>query len=168
MVFFVSGFWHGANWTFVIWGMLHALYRIVGELTGKARKNLYTKMGINMNSFWFKALQKTVTFVLVCFAWIFFRANNLSDVGTLLSSLTLGWGNISASLASINLNLAGFIVAVLSLVIMNQLDILTERNEEKGAIMSKTSMVYAVWEIAAAWLLLLSVGGASAFIYFQF
>ena len=168
MVFFVSGLWHGANWTFVIWGLLHAFYRIMGELTGKARKNLYTKMGINMNSFWFKTLQKTVTFVLVCFAWIFFRANNLSDVGTLLSSLALGWGNIGVSFASMGLNLAGLIVAVLSLIIMTQLDILTERNEQSGPIMGKTSMVYAVWAIAAAWLLLLSVGGASSFIYFQF
>jgi hypothetical protein len=140
----------------------------MGELTGKARKNLYTKMGINMNSFWFKTLQKTVTFVLVCFAWIFFRANNLSDVGTLLSSLTLGWGDIGASFASMGLNLAGLIIAVLSLIIMTQLDILTERNEQSGPIMGKTSMVYAVWAIAAAWLLLLSVGGASSFIYFQF
>jgi hypothetical protein len=51
---------------------------------------------------------------------------------------------------------------------MTQLDILTERNEQSGPIMGKTSMVYAVWAIAAAWLLLLSVGGASSFIYFQF
>ena len=168
MVFFVSGLWHGANWTFVIWGLLHAIYRIVGELTGKKRKELYTKMGININSFWFRTLQKTVTFVLVCFAWVFFRANSLSDVATLLSSLATGWGDIGASISSMGMNLAGALVAVLSLVIMTQLDILTERNEANGAIMSKTNVVYAVWAIAVAWILLLSVGGASTFIYFQF
>ena len=112
--------------------------------------------------------RKLTTFVLVCFAWVFFRANSLADVGVLLSALGTGWGNIGASVASMGLNLAGAIVAVLSIVIMTELDILTEKNEENGEIMHKTSTVYAIWAIAAAWLLLLSVGGASTFIYFQF
>ncbi len=168
MVFFVSGLWHGANWTFVIWGLLHAFYRIMGELTAKPRKNLYAKMGINTNNFLFKAGQKLVTFTLVCFAWVFFRANNLSDVGTLISSLALGWDDMGASISSMGLNLAGIVVAALSLVIMTQLDILTEKNEEHGEIMAKNSTVWAVWAIAIAWILLLSVGGASTFIYFQF
>jgi D-alanyl-lipoteichoic acid acyltransferase DltB (MBOAT superfamily) len=168
MVFFVSGLWHGANWTFVIWGLLHAVYRIVGELTAKPRKALYEKMRINTNAFWFKAGQKAVTFTLVCFAWIFFRANNLSDVGTLLSSLALGWGEIGTSLSSIGLNLASVIIAALSLIIMTELDILTERSEDAREITAKNSTVFAVWAIAIAWILLLSVGGASTFIYFQF
>ena len=168
MVFFVSGLWHGANWTFVIWGLLHAFYRIMGELTAKPRKNLYAKMGINTENFLFKAGQKLVTFTLVCFAWVFFRANNLSDVGTLISSLALGWGDIGVSISSMGLNLAGIVVAALSLIIMTQLDILTEKNEAHGEIMAKNSTVWAVWAIAIAWILLLSVGGASTFIYFQF
>jgi D-alanyl-lipoteichoic acid acyltransferase DltB (MBOAT superfamily) len=168
MVFFVSGLWHGANWTFVIWGLLHAFYRIMGELTAKPRKNLYAKMGINTENFLFKAGQKLVTFTLVCFAWVFFRANNLSDVGTLISSFALGWGDIGVSISSMGLNLAGIVVAALSLIIMTQLDILTEKNEAHGEIMSKNSTVWAVWAIAIAWILLLSVGGASTFIYFQF
>ena len=187
MVFFVSGLWHGANWTFVIWGLLHAFYRIVGELTYKPRQNLYAKLGLAIDAkkareeetknppakksakqFFFDMGRKITTFVLVCFAWIFFRANSLADVGVLLSSLGTGWGDIGASLSSMGLNLAGALIAVLSIVIMTELDILTEKNEEKGEIMQKTSTVYAVWAIAAAWLLLLSVGGASTFIYFQF
>ncbi|MBQ8403311.1 MAG: MBOAT family protein, partial [Clostridia bacterium] len=166
MVFFVSGLWHGANWTFVLWGLIHAAYRIVGELTAKPRKALYAKMRINTNALWFKAGQKVTTFVLVCFAWVFFRANNLADVGTLLSSLTLGWADVGASLSSTGLNLASGIVAILSLVIMTELDILTERSDDAREITAKNSTVYAVWAIAVAWLLLLSVGGASTFIYF--
>ncbi len=168
MVFFVSGLWHGANWTFVLWGIIHAVYRIAGELTAKPRKALYAKMRINTGALWFKAGQKLTTFFFVCFAWVFFRANSLSDVGTLLSSLALGWGDIGASFSSIGLNLASGVVAVLALVIMSELDILTERSEESREITAKTSTVYAVWAVAVAWLLLLSVGGASSFIYFQF
>lgn len=187
MVFFVSGLWHGANWTFVIWGLLHALYRIVGELTYKPRKKLYAKWGLTIDSkkerggeangmaekmsakqFIFNVGRKLTTFVLVCFAWIFFRANNLGDVAVLLSSLGAGWGDIGASLGSMGLNLAAVIIAVLSLVIMTELDMLTEKNEAGEAIFSKNSIVWAVWAIALAWLMLLSVGGASTFIYFQF
>lgn len=187
MVFFVSGLWHGANWTFVIWGLLHALYRIVGELTYKPRKDLYAKLGLYMDTkkersgetkntlerrsakqFFFDMGRKLTTFALVCFAWIFFRANSLADARVLLSALGAGWGDIGASLASMGLNLAGAVIAVLSIVIMTELDILTEKNEEYGEIMRKNSTVYAVWAIAVAWLLLLSVGGASTFIYFQF
>ena len=187
MVFFVSGLWHGANWTFVIWGLLHAIYRIAGELTYGARQKLYAKLGLDISpkkersgesknkphktgakQFFFNLGRKFTTFAFVCFAWIFFRANNLSDVGVLLASLGAGWGDIGASLSSMGLNLAGAVIAVLSIVIMTELDILTEQNEEHGEIMKKTSTVYAVWAIAAAWLLLLSVGGASTFIYFQF
>jgi D-alanyl-lipoteichoic acid acyltransferase DltB (MBOAT superfamily) len=187
MVFFVSGLWHGANWTFVIWGLLHAFYRIVGELTYKSRKNLYEKFGLYMDTkkersgeaknklerrsakqFFFDMCRKLVTFVLVCFAWVFFRANSLGDVGVLLSALGTGWSDIGASISSMGLNLAGGIIAVLSIIIMTELDILTEKNEQNSEIMRKNSTVYAVWAIAAAWLLLLSVGGASTFIYFQF
>ena len=187
VVFFVSGLWHGANWTFVIWGLLHALYRIVGELTYKPREKLYEKFGLIMDAqkerngetknitsnksakqFFFNTGRKLTTFVFVCFAWIFFRANSLADAGVLLSSLTKGWGNIGASLSAMGLNLAGALIALLGIVIMAELDILTERNEEHGEIMRKTSTVYAVWAVAVAWLLLLSVGGASTFIYFQF
>ena len=187
MVFFVSGLWHGANWTFVIWGLLHAFYRIVGELTYKPRKNLYAKFGLSMDAkkerngetknspegrsakqFFFNMGRKLITFTLVCFAWIFFRANNLSDVNVLLSALGTGWGDIGASISSTGLNLAAAVIAVLSIIIMTELDILTEQSEENREIMHKTSTVYAVWAIAVAWLLLLSVGGASTFIYFQF
>ena len=168
MVFFVSGLWHGANWTFVIWGLLHAFYRIVGELTYKKREALWAKMHVDTKKAWFRALRRFVTFVLVCFAWIFFRANNLSDMGVLLSNLSLGWGDISASLANMGIGITSSIVAVLSVIVMSQLDILTERNEAEGAICTKTSTMWLVWAVALAWIMLLSVGGASSFIYFQF
>ena len=116
----------------------------------------------------FNLCRKLITFVLVCFAWIFFRANSLADVGVLLSALGTGWGSLGESLASKGLNLAYAIVAILSIIIMTQLDILTEKSGTNGEIIKKTSTVYAIWAIAAAWLLLLSVGGASSFIYFQF
>ena len=70
----VSGLWHGANWTFVVWGALHGVYLIFGMLYKKAASNSYLRKVDN-----FDALQVLITFCLVTFAWIFFRANNIND-----------------------------------------------------------------------------------------
>lgn len=168
MVFLVSGLWHGANWTFVIWGLIHAAYRIVGELTLKSRRSLWEKLHINTKSLWFRAGQRAITFILVCFSWIFFRANSLSDIAKLLSNLVIGWGGISEALSSMGLGITAILVAILSVIIMAQLDVLTNKNEANGSICTKTSTVWLVWAVAFAWIMLLSVGGASTFIYFQF
>lgn len=70
VTFLVSGIWHGANWTFVVWGGLHGLFQIVEKALGEQR----CKYG------WFGRTVKTViTFVLVSFAWIFFRMPSLGD-----------------------------------------------------------------------------------------
>ena len=77
VIFIVSGFWHGANWTFIIWGALNALYFLPLLLTNNNRKNLgYVAEGKLLPSFreFFAMLN---TFTLTVFAWIFFRAEDL-------------------------------------------------------------------------------------------
>lgn len=77
VVFLVSGFWHGANWTFLFWGLLHAFYFIPLLLLNMNRKNLDVvakgKMLPGLKEF----LAMSLTFLLVVFAWIFFRAENI-------------------------------------------------------------------------------------------
>ncbi len=74
LTFLVSGLWHGASWTFIIWGALHGIYQIIGSIT-KPFKNRVTKaMHINQKSVWYKLLQCFITFGLVNIAWVFFRA----------------------------------------------------------------------------------------------
>ncbi|MEQ8217984.1 MAG: MBOAT family O-acyltransferase [Arenibacter sp.] len=78
IIFIVSGFWHGANWTFVIWGFLNALYFLPLLLLNKNRVNtdLVANGGIFPNAK--EIIQITFTFSLTVFAWIFFRANSVS------------------------------------------------------------------------------------------
>ena len=79
IVFLISGFWHGANWTYIIWGALNGFYLIFAIFTQKFTNNLSGLSGMKkipkLNQF----LQILITFILCCFAWIFFRANNVSD-----------------------------------------------------------------------------------------
>jgi alginate O-acetyltransferase complex protein AlgI len=79
IIFLLSGFWHGANWTFIIWGGLNALYFLPLLVTNKNRHNLEV-VAINRKLPSFKEIiNMFLTFFLVCFAWIFFRAESVSQ-----------------------------------------------------------------------------------------
>ena len=79
IIFLVSGFWHGANWTFIIWGLLNAIYFLPLLLAKKNRKNLDI-IAENRNFPTIKELLSMLsTFSLTVFAWIFFRAESVSQ-----------------------------------------------------------------------------------------
>jgi D-alanyl-lipoteichoic acid acyltransferase DltB (MBOAT superfamily) len=79
LVFVVSGLWHGANWTFIIWGLLHGFYLVFAISTKQMRIGVVRFLGLGVTSKPYRMIQILVTFSLVTFAWIFFRANSLSD-----------------------------------------------------------------------------------------
>lgn len=172
VVFFVSGLWHGASWTFVIWGVLHGVYQIVGALTKKPRERIYKALKIRTDSLPFILWQRFWTFVLVCFSWIFFRANSFSDAILLIKKLFTEWGtgSVSATVSSMGITLTAVLVTVLSVVILSMLDTIANdpKTEENGTVSRQYTTVWIALVVAIAWCLLLSVGGASAFIYFQF
>jgi alginate O-acetyltransferase complex protein AlgI len=87
IVFIISGLWHGANWTFIIWGALHGVYQIFGYLTARQRDALIRILGINKQNILFKLAQTVTTFALVCFAWIFFRSNNIGDAWHIINEI---------------------------------------------------------------------------------
>jgi alginate O-acetyltransferase complex protein AlgI len=90
IIFLVSGFWHGANWTFIAWGLLHALFFLPLLLASKNRDHLTpVALGRALPSPG-ELLRMLGTFAMVCVAWIFFRAENLGHAGTYISDLFLG------------------------------------------------------------------------------
>jgi alginate O-acetyltransferase complex protein AlgI len=87
VIFLLSGFWHGANWTFIFWGFLNACFFLPLLLRGSNRQNLET---VAANSKWpsaFEIFQIMATFGLVTFAWIFFRASSLSEAFTFIERM---------------------------------------------------------------------------------
>ena len=87
VIFLLSGFWHGANWTFIFWGFLHALFFIPLLLMNKNRRHLDT---VATNGFFAQAkaiFGILITFSLVTFAWIFFRANSLEHAFGYISGM---------------------------------------------------------------------------------
>ncbi len=83
-VFMLSGLWHGASWNFIIWGALHGVYLIVGQIT----KNFQNKIiEIFKLPILIKIIHASITLLLVMFAWIFFRANTFKDAKYIIKNL---------------------------------------------------------------------------------
>jgi D-alanyl-lipoteichoic acid acyltransferase DltB (MBOAT superfamily) len=78
-IFLVSGFWHGANWTFIVWGGLHALFYLPLMLFQKNRVNIGHLQSNNWKTATVDFLNILKTFLLVCLAWIFFRAETVGE-----------------------------------------------------------------------------------------
>ena len=86
ITFLLSGLWHGANWTFIIWGALHGFYLITALLLSKPKEKIF-KIIKNISPQLNKIMDVALTFILVAFAWIFFRANSLSDAIYVITNL---------------------------------------------------------------------------------
>jgi len=86
-VFLVSGLWHGANWTYIIWGALNGFYLVFAIMTQGVRNKINDITGIHHLPKFHHALQILTTFALSCFAWVFFRANNVNDAFTIIGKI---------------------------------------------------------------------------------
>lgn len=86
-VFLVSGLWHGANWTFVIWGALHGFYLIVEILLKPLMNKIFNAKNSVSNFIRFQIIARFFTFLAVLFAWIFFRAANVHEAFALIGKI---------------------------------------------------------------------------------
>lgn len=93
IVFLISGFWHGANWTFIIWGGLHAFYQLFGLATNDLREKLRQAFGITKMKWLNSFSQVFTTFILVTIAWVFFRADTVSNAVYMIKSGIVGIPN---------------------------------------------------------------------------
>ena len=117
IVFVISGLWHGAGYTFLIWGFLHGIYQIIGKLTLNTRNNLCAKLHLKEKTV--NIYRTVVTFLLVCFAWISFRSNNINDMLNAYKLLFTSWNlnheyfvQISSVLNLDLFNKGGYVAAV--------------------------------------------------------
>ncbi len=171
IVMLICGLWHGANWTFLVWGGLHGCYLVLSVFTQKMRKTVCQAIGLDRVPRLHQSLKVLVTFALISFAWIFFRANNVSDAFYIISHLLTGWESAEAwqvtpFLGSLRFEL---VVAILSVSLL----ILVEFIERHGSIAEKLSgrPVWVRWSIyycTALIILLFGNFGSKQFIYFQF
>lgn len=111
VVFLLSGLWHGASWNFVIWGGLHAIYQIIGKFSQRLRYRL----PLNRNSKLVKVISVTITFILVAYAWMYFRANTIGDALHITKSL-ICYGDLEFDILNLGMPKQELIFAFLCLI----------------------------------------------------
>ena len=175
-VFLVSGFWHGANWTFIIWGALHGFYLMFALFTKDNRNKISKQIGLSKVHWLNNFIDVAFTFSLVTFAWIFFRANNLKDAFYIVKKLADIPGEFikvlsTKKIAFLNLpGLFNLIVPCIGLIIFLELAHIIHQKYRLGETFSKRPALFrwTLYYSGLAALIYLGVYEKHQFIYFQF
>ncbi len=156
VIFLVSGFWHGANWTFIFWGLIHALLYLPSFLFKKNRK--YVKTSVANNSYFpsvMELFRMGLNFLFVTLAWVFFRSDNITNAFEYLIRIFTDF--------SIHFSYKWyFIYYVIPLVIMEW----TFREDERLAKVNK--YYWLALTLILSIFICAKFGAKQSFIYFQF
>jgi alginate O-acetyltransferase complex protein AlgI len=180
VTFLISGLWHGANWTFIVWGALHGLYVLAETVTERIRNAFTHAVGLDRVPALLKSAQVSVTFALVTFAWIFFRAKSVQAAWYISTHLFAGVGEFALKLPGtvirhehLSLPLAGsrqdYVVAAALVVFLGLVQLVQRRSSVRQKIaQSPTWLRWAGYYALTLAILLLGVFESRQFIYFQF
>ncbi len=167
ITFLVSGLWHGANWTFVAWGAIHGIILIIEKHFSKSvnrKSNLFTR-----------AISMIYTFLIVCFAWIFFRSNSISDAFYIINNMfsdSAQWSDflaISLKFRGMGLTILDLVYSVVFIFMLITIEIGIKSLKIKKLIGDYNTLRWAIY-LSMLFLIIFSFtkNSAANFIYFQF
>lgn len=172
VVFFLTGVWHGANWTYIMMGILHGIYIIFSIVSSQWRANFTTLIGLTKFPKLHNILRIGITFSLVNIGWIFFRASSISDavyiIGHLFTGLSFNifqnnniiyWSGVMP----IEFFIGVILIIFLEIMELFQNHIKIEESLSAGHISCWLVYLFLIWSI-----LLFGVFGHNEFIYFRF
>ena len=180
ITFCASGLWHGASWNYVAWGALNGFYQVIGDFTKDFRDKVKRLLHMNTQCWSYRFFQGVITFVLVDFAWLFFRANGLSAALGMLRHMLSTPGLFSMlntdnvlGLATLSLDEKDFYVLLISIALLAAVDFMRDRICLRTALLRQNLVFrYAVYYCILFSILIFGIYGpefdASTFIYFQF
>lgn len=166
ITFLASGLWHGANWTFVVWGGIHGLAQVIENTVVPKKRTKSTKMGL-----WVRIL---FVFMFISFAWIFFVSNSVGDAFYVIENMFNGINSPMAyfykGFTNIDLQKAELVYIFLSILILAIYDYISIKKDVIRRISSKTMIVrWMAYILFAVWLVMnIPVNNSAEFIYFQF
>jgi len=182
VTFLLSGLWHGANWTFLVWGGLHGLYYLISRWSRGIRAGAVQILGLERQPAVHRFLRRIIVFVLVCAAWVFFRASSMGDAVYIFSHLTAGWGGLSVHgiESAIGLSQGEFVFSVGLILLVLGLQVFQEASCAQNDVAQELQTLqtffsarpvvlrWAVY-LACIWTVMnLGVSKEIPFIYFQF
>ena len=186
ITFLLSGIWHGANWTFVVWGILNGLYlgiEVFGKrFTLRMLPNLHVREQHIVTLRLLGLLKTIITFALISLAWVFFRAKNIGEAWHIVSQIFTGWGNAALSMPQPDFYAKyvymgrsdyDFTWAVTGVIMLLVLEYLTAHHTFIGRLYNEKRYIrYALrWlmiSTALLFIIVFSKTESQQFIYFQF
>ena len=171
IVFAISGLWHGASFTFLIWGIINGIYLIIGQVLSPVYSKIKEKVKINESSRLFLLIKGVFTFMLISFSWIFFRSEDIEQAFMVIKT---GFTSSQPLLnyQQIGINTNNLIVLGISLLLLSYVDVFTRRMDLISEINKKLWLTYAICLILIISVLLFGVYGPGYdpidFVYFKF
>lgn len=171
IVFALCGLWHGANWTYLLWGLSAGVMISIETLLRKPFK----KVKIDLENPTVKLIRQIIMLLLFTFSSVLFRAQSIAEVGLAFRQMFTAWDGVEKTFADLGMNglqiiqLTIFIVAMALIYKLPQ----ESKNEELPLAKENTAVnmglfIYGILAIMLCWLGLLAMGDSSAFQYFQF
>lgn len=173
VVFATSGLWHGASMSYVVWGALNGLYQIVGDVTKPIRK----KLRGNRQSIGGTVWSGVITFILVDFAWLFFRAESMGSAVEILKSMTENynpWIFFDGSLYELGLGQNSFWVMIWAIALLMIVDVFHYKNIHLYSILQRQGVFFKSFFVTLLLYAIIMLGvygvdyDTSTFIYFAF
>lgn len=178
ITFLVSGLWHGASWHYVIWGGMHGMFQIIAAQTREIRDWLYERTHTKRDSFSFRFGQRVSVFLLTTFAWIFFRAESMSQalgyIGRIFTKPDW-WVLTDGTIYRLGLKRMEMNILIFSLGVLFLVSLVKYLGKETLDVFLQKQCAWFRWGIAAGmfcYIFLFGIYGpgydAGQFIYFQF
>jgi len=172
IVFLISGLWHGANWTYVIWGGLHGIYLGLEIQVQRGWRSLPDKVRAVFPNWILQPIQRALVLILVSYAWVFFRAESVESAWLISSRLFSGWTFSSLSkLAHSTFTNYELLITFAAILVME----IVHRFQERGSLRAMLAKKPAAlrWSLYVGVLVCILVFGKiyevpTDFIYFQF
>jgi alginate O-acetyltransferase complex protein AlgI len=176
ITFTLSGLWHGASWTFVLWGAVHGVYFIAGRATARVREAVADAIGLSRLPIVHRLLKIVVTFALVCSTWVLFRARTAADAWYVVSHAfpllppSAGPGlMVRLGLANLPLAKHEWLIAIALVAGTVAAQVLRWRDQLRDGLQVWPAWTrWSIYYAAGAAIMFLGVFVRSAFIYFQF
>ncbi len=167
LTFLLSGLWHGAGWTFIMMGALHGTYLVTSILTKSLRARLISFLGLNRFPNFHGTLQRIFVFVLVCFSWIFFRSNTISDAWYIVTHLHVDL--LTAKLPSTPLDPYQWASLFGAIIVLSFWEWFEVRAQQVALFISRSAIRTVALDYAMlSWMIFFGYFAKQPFIYFQF
>lgn len=178
ITFLVSGLWHGANWTYVFWGGIHGVYQIIERELEPIIEKLNKRCTTKVNSFGYKITKVFITFILVNFAWIFFRAESLQhalDYIIRMISVRDWWSLFDQSIYTYGLDVQEWHIVLLSGLVFLVVEVMKYHRGLTIADFLQKQWIIFRWAVIMYFIITCVIFGyygpgfdSAQFIYFQF